>query len=148
MQVRLFHIPIIQIINWPQGQMQKEVRSLLIITVMVKPIQIYCQTGGTYLFSYNSTLRVTTVTDPEGNVTTNTYDPNGNLLTPVDPEGVTIEYEYYANGLLKNIKKSGIKKAEFTYFPDGNITRMTYDEFGRLTSKTDANGYTTSYIIR
>jgi len=93
-------------------------------------------------------LRVTTVTDPEGNVTTNTYDPNGNLLTTVDPEGVTIEYEYYANGLLKNIKKSGIKKAEFTYFPDGNITRMTYDEFGRLTSKTDANGYTTSYIIR
>jgi RHS repeat-associated protein len=99
----------------------------------------------------------TSATDPMGNVSTNTYDVNGNLITNVDPDGMVTEYEYYTNGLVKIIEKSGQKKTEYTYFPDGNmetmqnaygnISSMTYDALGRLTSRTDPNGNTTVFLL-
>ncbi|MGO9599148.1 MAG: RHS repeat domain-containing protein [Isosphaeraceae bacterium] len=38
-----------------------------------------------------------TKTSPTGDVTTYTYDPLGNLIQTVDPDGHTIQYAYNAD---------------------------------------------------
>ena len=51
--------------------------------------------AATTSYTYDpATLGVTSVTDPNGNVTTNTYDGNGNLLTSTDPMSNTTSYSY------------------------------------------------------
>ena len=68
------------------------------------------------LFTYNSRGQVETVTDAEGRVSRNTYDPvNGNLLSTIEDDG----------GL--NLTSS------FGYDPVGNVT-----------SETDPRGHTTT----
>ncbi len=109
----------------------------------------------TYEPTYNN---VTSVTDPELNTTTYTYDIDGNLTSVTDPLGNTTTHTY-----------DGVGQRTSTTDPNGNIAIYTYDAYGhptgqtidpggltiatsstfdiignRLTS-TDANGNTTAY---
>ena len=71
-----------------------------------------------------------------------TYDGNGNILTQTDGKGNTITYQYNARNKLSK-KTDGSGKAEsYKYYADGNlkektdrnsiITLYTYDCHGRL----------------
>jgi RHS repeat-associated protein len=114
-------------------------------------------------FTYNSCTsgggcgQVATVTDAVGNVRTYlTYDANGNSLTISDPNGVvttltydtrqrltsstvgteTIAYEYWPTGLLKKATA-----------PDGSFLSYTYDDAHRLTGIADGVGNHISYTL-
>ena len=79
-----------------------------------------------YLYDPN-TLQATQITDPDGHVTTMTYDSDGNLLTKTDPLGRKSAYTYNAlNETLTATDPNGVKTTN-TYDNDGNLTKMSND---------------------
>lgn len=75
------------------------------------------------------------VTDQRGNVTTYTYDNNGNITQKVDALGHTTTYTYDANGNQASVTD-----------PAGNTTLTTSDPQSYLqTSETDALGHTNAW---
>jgi YD repeat-containing protein len=76
--------------------------------------------------------KVTSVTDPLGNVTQFTYDSAGNILTRTDPNGHTSSYAYNSFGQL-------IRATDAL----GQVSTFTYDFLGDLASATDPLGNTT-----
>jgi RHS repeat-associated protein len=80
-----------------------------------------------------ATLGRTTITDPLGRVTTNTFDGDGNLLTTTDPAGHTSSFTY--NGFDELTSKTT---------PLGETTSFAYDGRGNLLAVTDPLGNTTS----
>jgi RHS repeat-associated protein len=117
--------------------------------------------GNTTMFSWGtpdaSGTAVNTVTSPNGNVRSETYqdgvlqsrteasgtsdaetwtygyDPELDLTSETDPNGHTATATYNAQG-----DQTG------TTDPDGNTTSATYNSFGEPTSTTDADGNTTT----
>jgi RHS repeat-associated protein len=91
-------------------------------------------------YDYNSFGEALDVTDPLGNVTTNTYDANGNLLTTTTPSpdgtspGSTTTFTYDSKGELLTVTD-----------PRNNTTTMAYTPAGMVTSITDAQGHVTSF---
>ena len=86
---------------------------------------------------------VTSMTDPDGNVWSFTYDTAGDLASVKDPLGDTTTYAYDAIGQRTNVvaprgNATGANPADFT-------TSYTYDPLGDLTSVTDPLGDTTTY---
>ena len=78
--------------------------------------------GGSTLYNHNAlTGTLTNTTDPKGNITSYTYDPNNNALLSVSSGGTTVGYTY-ENDRLKSITSGG------------NSYGFTYDVYGRRTS--------------
>jgi RHS repeat-associated protein len=85
--------------------------------------------------TYNAHGQPLTITDPNGVVTTLTYDLRQRLLSrQVGPE--TTSYSYYPTGLLKLVT-----------LPDGSDVVYTYDNAHRLTKITDGLGNYISYTL-
>ncbi len=83
------------------------------------------------------TLGLTSVTDPNGHVTNDSYDSGGNLLSSTDPLGHTISHTYNA-----------FDEVLTTTDPKGVTTTNTYDSHGNLLSTSTPVGgqtATTSY---
>ena len=92
-----------------------------------------------------------TVTDPEGNVTTYTYDEYGNTATITSPESKTTTYDYNALGWLQSVTTP--KGYTTTYYydkngnmlkqvnPDGGVVRSVYDFRGNLRQKIQPEQY-------
>jgi RHS repeat-associated protein len=101
--------------------------------------------------------QVQTITDALGHITTfNTYDTHGKPLTITDPNGVvttltydlrqrltsrqigseTTSYSYYPTGLLQTVT-----------LPDSSTVTYTYDAAHRLTKITDSAGNYVSYTL-
>ncbi len=78
--------------------------------------------------------RLTSVTDPEGGVTSYTYDSRDNLTSVTDASGNTTFYFY-----------DSLNRLVSTTSPDTGTTSYTYDANGNMLTKTDANGITTNY---
>ncbi len=89
-------------------------------------------------------------------VTVNAYDPTGNLITSVNPLGLTTTYGYDALDRLTSIDYSdvGTPDVVYGYDTDGNRTSMTdgtgtttytYDEADRLISVTSPGPQTVGY---
>jgi RHS repeat-associated protein len=78
--------------------------------------------------------KLTSMTDPLGNVTTYSYNNNGNLLNVKDPLGRQTSYTYDSYG----------EKVTATD-PLGNVTQSTYSN-GTLSSQTDALGRVSGYV--
>jgi RHS repeat-associated protein len=78
----------------------------------------------TWSYTYDpATLGIAAETDPNGHVSTNTWDSHGNLLTHTDALGRTTTYSYDALNDVTSITD-----------PMGNLTTMTYDVHGNLLS--------------
>ncbi len=119
--------------------------------------------------------QVTSMTNPLGATTTYAYDAAGNLLTTTNPDGTAVSLAYDANGNVCSKESTALHYAcgqgpsvagvsLFTYNDAGERTSMsdnvgnpntptqwsqvtayTYTN-GQLTSTTDANGKTLSYL--
>ena len=95
--------------------------------------------GATTTFEHDpATFNCTKITDPNGHVTTRTFDTRGDLLTTTDPLGHTRRFTYDAHGDLLTATDA-----------DGTTTTLTYDPRGNLVSTstplTGGSGATWSY---
>lgn len=87
--------------------------------------------GATTTFEHDpSTFNCTKITDPNGHVTTRSFDVRGDLLTTTDPLGHTRSFTYDAQGDLLTATDA-----------DGTTTTLTYDARGnRLSTSTPLTG--------
>jgi RHS repeat-associated protein len=99
--------------------------------------------------------------DLRGNVTTNTYDANGNLLTVTSPAPATgvaasiTQFAYDTKGQLTQITDPLSHSTTLAYYPTGlihtitdaqsNITRYEYDSRGNRTAVVDAQSNRTTF---
>ncbi len=108
-------------------------------------------TGGdptsTTTLEYDTYGRLEKVTGPEGGITQTAYDHMGKVVTTTDPAGATYGYGYTERGQTASITLKG-----WTGSPtnpetprDVVMQSFSYDDGGRLFSKTDAVGRTTRY---
>ena len=88
-------------------------------------------------FLYNSQHLPTVAFDAAGQMTTNTYNARGQLLSTTDPKGETTTMTYDANGYLLSIVGP--------LGPAIDTVSFSYDAVGRVRSRTDTDGYTLSY---
>ena len=113
---------------------------------------------------YGSNAQVVAQTSPTGGVTLYTYSgdpfsPAGGVTTITYPAG-QVEQQKYVNGELLSVTKgvgtSAPSVSSYSYDPtslgtgsttnpQGQITKMTYDQNGNLLSATDPNGNITRY---
>ena len=106
-------------------------------------------------YTYNAYGDLTSTTDPDGDVTSATYDDLGNELSSTDARGYTTSYSYDADNELTGVSLPGSLTESYTYDGDGNrltsvdargkTTTYTYDPLGRVVSVEDPDGHTTSY---
>jgi RHS repeat-associated protein len=106
--------------------------------------------GHTSSFLYDlSTGNLLTHTDPVGNLTVNTYDDAGNLISTVqkDPQGKVVggsSSTYQDNRLVETRDINGITMATFAYDASGNLTNTTDANGAKRYFSYDANGNQTS----
>ena len=86
-------------------------------------------------FMYNSQHRPLTYTDPAGQKTNYAYNGAGQLTSLTDPLGETTTYNYNSTGELTSIINANGKTAAL----------FTYDEFDRVATYTDSEGWRVSY---
>lgn len=100
-----------------------------------------------------------TSTNPDGNTSTNTYDPLGDVLSSTNPSGQTTTYTYNSlREMTSSTTPQGVTTT-YTYNSQGNLIEKstqispgvfqttTYDVApnGDILSETDPNGNTTTY---
>lgn len=90
--------------------------------------------GGVTSYTYDSAGNSTSTTTPDGATTTATYDGYGNMLTSTDAMGQTTSYSYNSFGQVISVTD-----------PQGDVTSYQYDATGNMTAQTDATGATTTY---
>jgi len=101
--------------------------------------------------------QVESATDALGHVTTyNTYDAHGQPLTITDPNGVVTTLTYDARSRLTS-RQVGTETTSYTYYPTGLLQSVTlpdsstlsytYDSAHRLTKMTDGAGNYVSYTL-
>ena len=118
-------------------------------------------TAATTTYTYNYFGEVTQMTDPVGNVTSNIYDSNGNLLSVTTPQpnnstaASVTEFSYNSLGELTQITDPLQNVTKITYTsvgliatitdPQNNVTTYGYDSRGNRTSVTDALNHQTTF---
>jgi YD repeat-containing protein len=107
--------------------------------------------------AYDTLGNLATTTDALGHVTTYTsYDANGRLLSMIDPNGLVTTMTYDPNGRLLS-RQVGIELTTYQYDsagqllqvtnPDGSYTQNTYDAAHRLISVADNLGNGIVYTL-
>ncbi|WP_279244292.1 FG-GAP-like repeat-containing protein [Candidatus Litorirhabdus singularis] len=91
-------------------------------------------TRETTSFTYDSSGRALSMTDPLGNTTSYTYNGNGQRASKTDALGRVTTFTYDARRNLQTVTH-----------PDGKTEVSGYDLKNRLTAKTDRDGRTTFY---
>jgi RHS repeat-associated protein len=94
-----------------------------------------------WLFGYDAAGNQTTVTDPEGFVTTTTYNADGTVATVRDALGhVTTVAAYDANGLPTEVRDAKNQVTRLTYDADG-LVRSIQDPLHAADSHPDERVY-------
>jgi len=113
--------------------------------------------GATTTFTYEPVFnQVSSITDPNGNVTRVVYDSKGNPVTITDAQGNATTLTYDARGLLTTVTDALAHTTRFTYDPAtrnllattdplGNTSTLAYDSAGNVGASTDAAGRTTQF---
>jgi RHS repeat-associated protein len=105
--------------------------------VTIAPDGLYHSSGKSVSFEHDTQNRITSIFDPNGNVTTYEYDDNGDLVSFTDQDEFTTTFTY-----LTSIPHH----LEAIQDPRGiQPIRNEYDEDGRLLRHIDANGKTIEY---
>ncbi|MCO5313599.1 MAG: hypothetical protein M9952_11775 [Microthrixaceae bacterium] len=121
--------------------------------------------AGTTVVGYNDDGLAVSVTNPEGETWTQSYNAAGLGWVSTDPAGVTTTQLWSTRGELLSRQVSGRGAETFQYNPDGtldvvsdglgNETSYTYDDAGRLITRTTpagvelwgyTNGELTTYV--
>jgi RHS repeat-associated protein len=140
------------------GTASCETSSPWVVNASSYPAQAATQTT----FSYDSAGEVVSTTTPataaapHGGTTAYTYDPAGNMLTRLDPNGVTTTWGYTPLNLTASVSYSGSSAHSVTesYDANDNKTGMTdatgtssykYNPFNEVTTATNAAQQATSY---
>lgn len=84
--------------------------------------------GRSSTFQYNGSNNLTAVTDAFGNRVTRPYNGSGQMVGIIKPDGAMIDFGY-AQGMMTTANH-----------PAGGTVRQAYDNTGRLTRMTDAEG--------
>jgi len=85
------------------------------------------------------------ITDPNGNTTTYTYDLMGRVLTMKYPgDSAATQYVYATVGCTSCGGGSADNLQSIT-FPEGNVINYSYDPYGNLNTITDSLGNTINY---
>ncbi|MDD4910184.1 MAG: DUF4329 domain-containing protein [Candidatus Omnitrophica bacterium] len=124
-------------------------------------IELRRQTGETdnpwqtTYYTYDLLDRIETVKDELGNITTFSYDANGNRSQVEDAEGNSTCYEYDERNLLWKVTDAADNTTEYSYDANsnlkeitdskGNTTTYAYDSFDRPISTTYADGSKEEY---
>ena len=101
--------------------------------------------AATTYYTYDlNTLGVASITDPNGSVSTNTYDAAGNLLTHTDALSRTTTYTYDAmNDLLTVTDPLGVKTTN-VYNANANLTSSSRPLSGTSQTQTTTYNYSDS----
>jgi RHS repeat-associated protein len=86
-------------------------------------------------FTYNNQHLPLTYTDAAGQTTTYAYNAAGQLTSATDALGEVTTYQYNSLGYLTRIVNAN----------DQTAASFTYDQFGRVATRTDSEGYTVTY---
>jgi len=101
--------------------------------------------GHVTLFSgYNAFGQAATITAPNNEVTTRSFDLMGRVATSVTA-GLTTSYSYNLSGQLLSVTSPGGRVISYSYTPDGQVATISdslgnaihyaYDSFGRRTGE-------------
>ena len=91
--------------------------------------------AATTRYAYDpATLGVTSVTDPNGNITLSTYDNDGNQTSTTDPLTRTTSFSY-----------DGLDDLTSKTTPAGQTTSYSYNGSGNLSTVTDPTGHATGF---
>ena len=112
--------------------------------------------GGVSTYQYDPALaELLQKTDPQGNITSYTYDQSGNMLSRTDPAGGVTTYSYDTDGNVTSVTDAEGNTTAYTYDtygqatsitdPSGQVRSYSYDDRGNLTSIVDGSGATTTY---
>ncbi len=88
-------------------------------------------------FLYNSQHLPVAIWDAAGQMTTNTYNARGQMLTTTDAKGETTTLTYDGNGYLLSIHGA--------LAGNSDVGSFTYDAVGRVSTSTDMDGYVITY---
>jgi RHS repeat-associated protein len=108
----------------PRGVQTSYAYSNLELTSVTRTVGTGAEATTTYTYD-PATLGRTSTTDPNGHLTTNTYDGRGDLTSTTDPSGKVTQYTYDGQGDLLTVTD-----------PLGTTTTYTYDTNGNLLSKS------------
>ena len=101
--------------------------------------------AATTYYTYDlSTLGVASITDPNGNVSKNTYDAAGNLLTQTDGLGRTTTYTYDAMNDVLTFKDPLSVTTTNVYNGNGNLTSSARPLTGTSQTQTTTYNYADS----
>jgi RHS repeat-associated protein len=95
--------------------------------------KLNCANGHTTQYAYDPVHRLTSVTDPLGHTSNNTYDAAGNKISFADNNGDTTSLTYDSLNRLTGVS-----------YPDQTTVSYTYDAVGNRLAMTDSSG-TTGY---
>ncbi|MGI5287197.1 LamG-like jellyroll fold domain-containing protein [Nonomuraea polychroma] len=98
-------------------------------------------------YTYDAHGNVETVTDPEGGVVRQAWNPTGQLATVTDARGAVVDYGYSPRGELVSQMLKGWTGSPINpqLAKDVVLASFGYDAGGRLAAQTDAMGRKTTY---
>jgi RHS repeat-associated protein len=124
----------------------------------LKSVTLPGEASATWQFGYDSSRRMTSITDGLGGKTTNEYDSSSRVISQTDPAERITTFEYGAFHTKITNKATGAVTDE--WFTSNNqpvsvthgfgttaetTTSLTYTTAGLLASRTDGNGHTWTY---
>jgi RHS repeat-associated protein len=111
------------------------------------------QTDGTKI-NFNTSGKISSMVDTNGNTTSFTYDASAKLTTIKDTSLRTTTIAYGTNGYVSSITDPANRTISYTYDASGNLTKVTdaagkfttfaYDTTHNLTGITNARNFTTT----
>lgn len=100
--------------------------------------------GNKTSLGYSGSGQLQTVTDPSGRSITFAYNPDATVKSATDPAGLAVQYGYDGSGDLTSVKDVGGGTTQFGYDSSHRLTSITDPRGGQVQSVYDASNRVTS----